>query len=532
MSSAPPPEDDFSFLPTVDDADVLDRGELQARLQARQQPAVPVDEPSAADEPPVVEAQAAASEPPPKATRFRLKVKPTPRPVASPEPGPVAPAEPEPGPVVVAQVPLAEPAPEPPVVSKPSPPAESEATFIAKSEPTPEKPKAPAADAAKTTKIEDKPAKLEKPEEHHILRPPGAEEHHKEDEPVLTPKEKLLAYWIAIGGRSLALSVGVHLVIIIVAALVVFSNVSEKHIDFLPGGGTQQAAEAEKSLSETVRMRRTPWVRKNPMQRVASSSTASQIVLPEPDLNSIALPDVSRKMAMTGFGSAGAGGGFGSGIGLGGKSGVTFQPIMMFGKDLKAKRLAVILDVSSSMADYLTDVVKEVDRVAKGSPVICYFGCGLMPPQGGKHVDDKVDLCKNPSFERFWRLWYGPAPFNATPEEIKKIKFDPKDRIPFNEVYQVLARRPGTYFVDYNGIVYSWTALVNDLVRNADALYWFSDFMDDVDEKEIKIVLENLKRRRQRLFIQPSIHGASFEQVRKGLVIPTGGDVVEPAAAK
>ena len=237
-------------------------------------------------------------------------------------------------------------------------------------------------------------------------------------------------------------------------------------------------------------------------------------------------------MGMTGFGSAGAGGGFGSGIGVGGKSGVTFQPIMMFGRDLKAKRMAVILDVSSSMADYLEDVVKEVDRVAKGSPVICYFGCGLMRPEGGAHIDDKVDLCKNPTFERFWRLWYGPAPFNAKPEEIKKIKFGPKDNIPFEKVYRMLARRPGTYFVDYNGIVYAWTALVNDLVRNADALYWFSDFMDDVDEKEIKIVLENLKRRKQRLFIQPSIHGSSFEQVRKGLVIPTGGEVVEPPAAK
>ena len=513
MSRAPFPEDDFSFLPKVDDAEALDKEALLARVKAHSAPTPqtadgegigavrsmdpPPPEPAVpgtVSPEPARPAAPAAKGPP----RLRLKVKPTPRPAPEPEPAPAAPMQVE-----------------PPVVE------------IRTSEATQTPPE-------KTTRLDDAgdQPKTEEPELHTIIRPPGAEDHPKADEPPLTLKEKWRARWIMIGGQSLAFSVILHLVIVAAAALIVFKNVTEQHVDFLPGGGTTQGEAAEKSLAETVRMRRTPWVKKNPMQRVASSSSISDIKLPEPAMDSIMLPDVTRTMGMTGFGSAGAGGGFGSGIGVGGKSGVTFQPIMMFGRDLKAKRMAVILDVSSSMADYLEDVVKEVDRVAKGSPVICYFGCGLMRPEGGAHIDDKVDLCKNPTFERFWRLWYGPAPFNAKPEEIKKIKFGPKDNIPFEKVYRMLARRPGTYFVDYNGIVYAWTALVNDLVRNADALYWFSDFMDDVDEKEIKIVLENLKRRKQRLFIQPSIHGSSFEQVRKGLVIPTGGEVVEPPAAK
>ena len=507
MSRHPLPDDDFSFLPTVDDADAPDKEALWARVKPSPQPPAAVSEPiPELPAPPLVE-------PPPRTSpRIRLKVKPTPAP---PPPPPLMPVSVEETAPVV-------PAAAPAVVKLEAP------------KPEPSKPDS-AKDGA-TIKLSEQPAAIPVSEaaegdHHNVIRPPGAEEKPKEEEPVLTPKEKLAMYWLMIGGQSLAFSVILHLVILIAAALIVIHNVSEQHVDFLPGGGTSQGEAAERSLAETVKQKRTPWLRKNPLQRVASSTSVSDIKLPETPMDAISIPDLTRKMDTMGFGTAGAGGGFGSGIGTGGKSGVTFQPIMMFGKNINAKRMAVILDVSSSMTDYLADVVKEVDRVAKGSPVICYFGCGLMRPEKGAHIDDKVDLCKNPSFERFWRIWYGPSPFNATPEEIKKIKFDPKSRIPLEEVYRPLSKRPSTYFVDYNGIVYAWTALVNDLVRNADALYWFSDFMDDVEDKEIKIVLENLKRRKQRLYIQPSIHGASFEQVLNGLVIPTGGEVIEPPPA-
>lgn len=507
MSRNPQPEDDFSFLPTVDDAETLDREALWAQMKAReavpQEPLVPA--------PPVPEPEPAAPAPAPvkSSPRIRLKVKPISKPPAAP-----LPPEPEPEPAVALvkqDEPLMVQAPAEPRLEEPQEPDQTKAEVASNTAP-PEKP--------------------EVSDHHHVIRPPGAEEKHKEEEPVLTPKEKWHKYWILIGGQSLALSIILHLSLLVVAALVVIHNVSEQHVDFLPGGGTSQGEAAEKSLAETVKQKRTPWLKKNPLQRVASSSLVSDIKLPETPMDMMAIPDIARKMDSMGFGTAGAGGGFGSGIGTGGKSGVTFQPIMMFGKNINAKRMAVILDVSSSMTDYLENVVKEVDRVAKGSPVICYFGCGLMRPEKGGHIEDKVDLCKNPSFERFWRIWYGPSPFNATPAEIKKITFNPKERIPLEEVYRMLAKRPSTYFVDYNGIVYAWTALVNDLVRNADALYWFSDFMDDVEDKEIKIVLENLKRRKQRLYIQPSIHGASFDQVLNGLVIPTGGEVIEPPPTK
>ena len=499
MSRESPSDDDFSFLPKVDDADAPSREVSRERTSPQPPPQ---------EKPPVEEAPAPVPAAPPAKTtpRIRLKVKPTPKP-------PVQPVEQ-----------IVEMASKPVLESKPEAAKEPSSAPVAA--------KAEVKDPSSAKAESESKDKEEESDHHVVIRPPGAEEKHKEDAPPLTREERMRELWIKIGGRSLALSVGIHVLVLIVAALIVIHNVSEQHVDFLPGGGTSQGEAAEKSLEQAVKQKRTPWMKKNPLTRVQTNNMLSDIKLPETPIDTIAVPDMTKTMASMGFGTAGAGGGFGSGIGLGGKSGVTFQPIMMFGKNINAKRMAVILDVSSSMTSYLADVVKEVDRVAKGSPVVCYFGCGLMRPEKGAHIDDKVDLCKNPSFERFWRIWYGPSPFNATPEEIKKIKFGPKDRIPLEEVYLPLSKRPSTYFVDYNGIVYAWTALVNDLVRNADALYWFSDFMDDVEEKEIKIVLENLKRRKQRLYIHPTIHGSSFEQVLNGLVIPTGGDVIEPPSVK
>ena len=75
---------------------------------------------------------------------------------------------------------------------------------------------------------------------------------------------------------------------------------------------------------------------------------------------------------------------------------------------------------------------------------------------------------------------------------------------------------------------FAWTALLCQEIRNADTVYWFSDFEDNVDERQMKTVLDNLLVRRQRLYIHPQTHGSSFQQVLSQIVEPSGGDVVEP----
>ena len=172
----------------------------------------------------------------------------------------------------------------------------------------------------------------------------------------LTQREKFLQIWEKIGGRSLGLSLAIHALILVIAAFVVVSYTQNERIDFMPGGGTRQGDAASQALEQTVQRKKTPWMnRKLPMQRIAVEKSMSAITLPEASPEMLELPMTQDflsggKMGSMGFGSAGAGGGFGNGIGTGGKSGVTFGPIMMFGKQINAKRIAVVLDVSRAAA--------------------------------------------------------------------------------------------------------------------------------------------------------------------------------------
>jgi len=351
----------------------------------------------------------------------------------------------------------------------------------------------------------------------------------------LTQREKFAQTWEKIGGRSLTLSLGIHALILVIAAFVVVSYTQNERIDFMPGGGTRQGDAASQALEQTVQRKKTPWMnRKLPMQRIAVEKSMSAITLPEASPEMLELPMTQDflsggKMGSMGFGSAGAGGGFGNGIGTGGKSGVTFGPIMMFGKQINAKRIAVVLDVSRSMTPYLEKVVNELDRVARGSTVVLYYGCGLLRPDG--RIDETVQRTQSKDFERFWRIWQGSSMLGFSGQDLKKISFAPGDPIPLENLYRFLSQRLGTYFLDYNGMDFAWSALLSNEVRSADAVYWFADFEDNVDNRQMKTLAENMRLRRQRLFIHPQVHGASFEDVVDKVVKVTGGEVIEPDEA-
>ena len=362
--------------------------------------------------------------------------------------------------------------------------------------------------------------------------------------PMEAPRKSglLVQYWKKIGAGSFLLSLGIHAGLLLVATVFVTTVVTaDKPVDFLPGGGSKSGQEASQALADKVQVRnRSRLNRTTPIQKIAISGPAN-ISLPEMPTDPLDMPELSSKMAggvmgSGGFGSLGAGGGFGSGGGPGGVKGVTFKPIIMFGRDLKARKIAVILDVSGSMTPHLTKVIKELDRVAAGSRVMLYVGCGVASPKGDIRLDrDAIKTSsrsKNESenFEIFWRRSHTKAPPAGSPPP------DPKDRnkgpIPEEAVYSVMATRSETYFMKSQGIQYAWIALLARELAEADALYWFSDFQDQVDDKQLETVLKNLKRRKQRLFIHASGKGNSFEKVRDALVIPSGGEVIESEPEK
>jgi hypothetical protein len=332
--------------------------------------------------------------------------------------------------------------------------------------------------------------------------------------------------WEKIGGAALSWSVGIHLILLALGGFLVVSQTMEQQIDFLPGGGTSQQQEASQELQHKIQQKKNPWLKRSmPIQRLAAMDKVSDIALPDQAPDLLALPDASdvlKGKLGAGMGLGGAGAGFGKGMGLGSRSGMVFQPLSMFGREIKAKKLALVLDVSASMAPHLPRVIAEVDKVAKDSVVILYYGCGLEPPPAGKRLSgDQVIRTSGQEFEKFWRLSGG------TYEDARGFKINPKDPIPMESVFRLLARRPQTYFIHNVGVSYTWLALLCNEVRGADALYWFADFQDNVNFRQLGVVKENLMNRNQRLYIHAYQRGTAFDLVVNQLVSPTGGDVIE-----
>ncbi|HEY1081337.1 MAG TPA: hypothetical protein VGE29_03695 [Prosthecobacter sp.] len=146
-----------------------------------------------------------------------------------------------------------------------------------------------------------------------------------------------LLAWRKIGGGSLTLSLLIHGGLLLAAGLiVVVSQGLEKQVDFLPGGGTRQGAQASQDVKHQVQQKkRNSMNRARPMQKLVTTSLDANISLPEAPLESIDLPDASSligagKIGSSGFGSAGAGGGFNSAFGSGAVQG--FVGMTFFGK--------------------------------------------------------------------------------------------------------------------------------------------------------------------------------------------------------
>jgi hypothetical protein len=351
--------------------------------------------------------------------------------------------------------------------------------------------------------------------------------------PTYRRPNRLVRLWRSIGGGSLTLSILIHAGLLMLAGLVVLATqLADKQVDFLPGGGTRQGAEASADLAHKVQMKRQEKVHKTPpMQRLVSTSINASLTLPEAPPDMLSMPDISSlagggKLGSGGFGVGGTGGGFGAGHGLGGASGMTFKPLMMFGKELKGTRkIAVVMDVSRSMTKYLPLVAKELDKVALDSSLVLYFGCGLTKPKG--KIDDEINPTSSEKFRTFWQVWEGKTPLNTPAEERKKFKYNPALPMPLESIFNQMEKRRNTYFVEFNGITHTWTALMSKEVMEADTIYWFADFMDKVDAEQMETVLKLLKKRKQKLYIHASQQGRSFTQVRDALVIPSGGEVIE-----
>lgn len=327
--------DDFSFLPTVDSTDDedVDKETLWKSKQpppqreANEQEPEPVAEHLPAEEAPyeepVSEEQAHEEQPayeeavheeivaaPPVAPVFvrepqpveksRLIERDAPRPSAETSP------KKEEVPAVKVQPPAPAPAPHAKLedmAASPTPRAPQPVRMnVAPAENPPAEPGAkvlPRSDDASA----DKPKELTEPKADPDLKPFVAPKPPAEEP--LDPEQAKKLRWKKladkIGLRTLGMSVGVHLFLLLTAGLITVSQVMDKQVDFLPGGSSPQSQAAAEALTQKVQTKKNPWLKAKPQQRkITVQSLSADIVLPEmPPMDMMDFSKINSQMSIS-----------------------------------------------------------------------------------------------------------------------------------------------------------------------------------------------------------------------------------------
>ena len=333
------------------------------------------------------------------------------------------------------------------------------------------------------------------------------------------------AYWRRIGGGSLTLSIALHAALLIAALVIFFQGTMVKPDEensFLPGGGGGGKSSAADRIAKA---RATPM--NMPRTRLASAASNSSVSLPDLQSSITDLSALSQPMMAGGGMGGGEGGlrgkgkgalfgdGIGSGIGNGAGKGFVSMPVL-FGMAVDAKRMAVVLDVSGSMHQFLDTVIKEVDKVAPGAPIILNYGCGMaLGPDNKRRADPVTDK----DFDR-----------DRIGEELRT-----SNAPGLAALYEKLKKRPATYFIPQSTAGTAWAALTDARTGEADAVYWFADFADDLNVGRLKEVATKMRGRRQKLYIHPSNpawltmgdrHQENVALVEETIVKPTGGRIL------
>jgi hypothetical protein len=200
--------------------------------------------------------------------------------------------------------------------------------------------------------------------------------------------------------------------------------------------------------------------------------------------------------------------------------------VVMFGRELKnVRKIAVVMDVSRSMTRYLPIVVQELKKVGKDSPLILYFGCWLNPlPK----KEEKVIPVGGEEFDKFWQYWQGRTPFDELHQTYPSLKYDPKKPMPLEDVYKQVHKRKDTYFIDRFGRDTSvYSALMAKEIKDADMVYWFADFEDNINQDMARELVKKFKSRGRKITIHaPHDRGKRLNEAKQWIVEPLGGEVI------
>ncbi|MEM7013951.1 MAG: tetratricopeptide repeat protein [Verrucomicrobiota bacterium] len=172
---------------------------------------------------------------------------------------------------------------------------------------------------------------------------------------------------------------------------------------------------------------------------------------------------------------------------------------MLFGQKVEGKVLGVILDVSGSMAEYLPQVIREIDKNFKDAPIV-FLNHALIRPTGSESeilpvVGEDVVPSRDGRTTPYWFLW-GDLPRKAPQTSVDRL-------------INIMRTRENLFLAV--GGHHRVEAGVKFLIeQKIDALYMFSDFEDYVDDEKSRIMGQNLSRGKVKAYVQPAEEETEF----------------------
>ena len=294
------------------------------------------------------------------------------------------------------------------------------------------------------------------------LPPPPAET----PAPELQTARGRRSFWSKLGGEGLTISIIIHAVLILIAAIWVISTVTDsvkKDPDsFSTGAGGGNAGDRAKVQPHKVQPKNAKTLAKN-SARITSKNANATISLPELPVSSSAsmISGMTAGGGSKGFGG-GSGGGIGSGMGVGVGNGRNFVGKSVMGAKIFAVKIAVFMDASGSMSGYLDRVEAEIRKQFPDADVYCYNGL-FITVQDGMVVGG----------DRFKGQPVRSAGLGVRETDQKKLTGTGKNLYKkFDDNFKM-------------GSAGAWLDIMRQQ-RSYDALVLFSDFQDGVTQYRIK----------------------------------------------
>lgn len=285
-------------------------------------------------------------------------------------------------------------------------------------------------------------------------------------EPELKTARGRRSFWQKLGGEGLTISLFIHGILILIAAIWVISTVTDsvkKDPDsFSTGAGGGNAGDRAKIQPHKIQPKNAKSLVKN-STRITSKSSTATISLPDLPVSSSAsmISGMTAGGGSKGFGG-GSGGGIGSGMGVGVGNGRNFVGKSVMGAKIFAAKIAVFMDASGSMSGYLDRVESEIRKQFPDADVFCYNGLFIT-------VQDGVVL--------------GGEHFRGQPIRSSGLGVRETDQKKLSGTGKNLYKKFDDNFKQ--GSAGAWIDIMRQQ-RSYDALVLFSDFQDGVTQFRIK----------------------------------------------